>query len=308
MHDRLSELLEEEVIGEVTQVGASFFDVGLGRVVLPDLRRERIDALLARLRQSFGAGLQISDQLNLGRKDQLVRGLVEVSVRSPDTSAPYLLQLTSAPLLAFYERRFLLEPELLGDLTGAFCRGLARIVEGAEAPLRLLSGFDELFRRYLELLDEAVEAARDGSGYDAAAGVAELVPSLRRAWRLIPWPLRQGLRPLSRLEQERIAPHDRVLRRTLLLAVDLWQGTVVYSYVHQHNPLEEYDGVLGWMTEIREAMVATYAPPRHAAAMARASSVDRFCEAFPAHHALVGPPLVSAEPPLPGGEPPPHPR
>ena len=57
-----------------------------------------------------------------------------------------------------------------------------------------------------------------------------------------------------------------------------------------------------------QAMVATYAPPRHAAAMARASSVDRFCEAFPAHHALVGPPLVSAEPPLPGGEPPPHPR
>jgi len=133
-----------------------------------------------------------------------------------------------------------------------------------------------------------VRHAVDGYDVDPRPRVEAMVEAVRRAWRLIPWPLRQGIQPTSQIPHDRIADHDRVLRRTLLLAVDLCEGEVAYQYVHKHNPLEEYDQVLGWMTEVYVAMRESYPPPHFAAALARASSVERFVTAFPGFRRVVG--------------------
>jgi len=291
MHVRLSEILEVEVVGEVTRVGSVFFDVALGKVALPDLDRERISGMIERLRQSFRQGLQVADRLHLQNSEQLVRGLVEVSIRTEESNSPYLLQLTTPALLALYHRRFLVEKDVLADLSGFFCRGLARLVAEGEGPLRILSGFQELRGQLVELLQEAVKQGIAGQAFDPAPGVAKLVPGLRRAWRLIPWSLRQGIAPCSRLEQDRIAPHDRVLERTLLVAAEQSTGKVLYQYLHQHNPLEDYDQVVGWMTEIHQAMQNTYPAPAYASAAARASTLEKFMVCYPETRGIVGPKL-----------------
>jgi len=153
----------------------------------------------------------------------------------------------------------------------------------------VLSGSDELLRQHRQHLDTVMRAAVNGY-YPAEVDSAleKLVEPVRRVWRLIPWPLRQAVRPISQIPSDRIAPHDPVLRRTVLLAVDLLEGELNYQYVHQHNPFEEYEKVLGWMTEIYTAMRETYPAPRHAAAMARASTVERFIQAFPGFRRIVG--------------------
>jgi hypothetical protein len=288
MHDRLAEIAGEEVIGEVTQVGGTFFDVGFGRLCLRQLDRARVEELIGRLRQALGDAVQVVDRLYLGEAAQLVRGLVDVTIRNQDSGAPYLLQITSPLVAAFYEQRFELEPEVMGDLMGTFCHGLARLVASAEGPLRVLSGYGGLVRRYLECLDGVMRAATSGVALDVRTGVKELAEALRPAWTLIPWPLRETIQPISRAASDRIAPHDRVLRRTILFAADRTDGKIVYQYVHQHNPLEEYEQVLGWMTEIHKAMLVTYPPPLYGTAVARASSVERFIDHFPGYKSIVG--------------------
>ena len=160
MHERLSELLGHEVVGEVTRVGdtRAHLDVGLGRVCLDRLDGAEVEELLGRLRKSpLGAGAKVRDRLRLEQPKHLVRGLVEVQVADETLGSTYVLQLTTAPLLALYERRFVLEPGVHGDLAGVICRGLATVFEGGrEAPLRQISGYDDLQRRYLEQLDAAV--------------------------------------------------------------------------------------------------------------------------------------------------------
>jgi hypothetical protein len=289
MHDRLTELLGEEVVGEVTRVGDVLFDVGLGRICLPVLQRERAEELLARLRESLlGRELRVLDQLHLTERSEPVRGLLEVTIKG-EGGAPYLLQITSRQVLSFYERRFLLEPELGADLRGLLVDGLLRIMAGGETPLRLLSGFDRLRGRYLECLDAVVRAAQRGQALEASTFIEELLPVLRTTWRLLPWPLRETVQPVSRVGRERLAPHDRQLRRTLLVATNVRDGKTVYQYVHQHHPLEEYDQVVAWMTEVLQAMVESYPAPAHASAMARASSVELFLGCFPGMQRLVGP-------------------
>ena len=289
MHDRLTELLGEEVVGEVTRVGDVLFDVGLGRVCLPALERERVDELVARLRESeLGPAMRVLDQLHLDDRGEPIRGLLEVTIRGAE-GAPYLLQITSRAVVTFYERRFLLEPELTADLRGLLVDGLMRLMAGGETPLRLLSGFDRLRARYLEHLDAVVRAAQAGQELDPTPFVEELLPALRSTWRLVPWPLRETVQPISRVGRDRLAPHDRQLRRTILVASNLRDGKIVYQYVHEHRPLEEYDQVLGWMTEILQAMVESYPAPVHASTMARASSVERFLRCFPGYQQLVGP-------------------
>jgi hypothetical protein len=78
------------------------------------------------------------------------------------------------------------------------------------------------------------------------------------------------------------------LQRTVLFAADLVEGKVLYEYVHQHNPLEEYEQVLTWMTEVHRAVLETYPPPRYAAVMARASSIQKLTEYYPGFRKLVG--------------------
>lgn len=295
MHDRLSALLDLEVVGEVTEVGARFFDACLGRVCLPRIDRERVGGLVERVRREFGNEVQVRDQLFPSDSSQIVRGLVELSLRDPELDSTYRLQITTKPLVAFYERRFMLDPGVAGDLMGTLCRGLDVLVGGnREVPLRILSGYDELTRRYLERLDRVVQASLLGEAIDVVPLVEELVEPTRAAWRLVPWPLRAKLSPVSRVPAERIARHDRVHRRTVLVAADLEQGKLVYSYAHQHHALEEYDQVLSWMVEIRKAMLETYPAPRYAATMARASSVETFVDHFPGFRGLVGPRLAGA--------------
>jgi hypothetical protein len=205
MHDRLTDLLGVEVVGEVTRIGDALFDVALGRLALPDIEAGRTAELRERLRRDFGEGLQVDDRLHLRNAEPLLRGLLEVRIRTEPGGAAYLLQLTTPALLALYHRRFLLEPGLLGDLRGVLCDGLARLVAGGEGPLRLLSRFDELQARARELVQAALEQSLVGRSFDPTPGLAELVPHLREAWRLVPWPLRQGLTPCWQPEQERLA-------------------------------------------------------------------------------------------------------
>ena len=285
MHDQLSDILDEEVVGEVTRVGDSFFDVALGRVCLDVLDPDHVKRLLSKTRRAFPGKVKVVDLLNLEDPGQVVRGVVLVTIRH--FAGPYVLQITGKPLIAYYERRFMLEPEVMGDLWGTLCYGIAVLV-GKDGPLRVLSGADELLEQHRQHLDEVVRAAKDGTGVEIQPRVEGLVEPIRRAWRLIPSPLRRVIRPLSQIPADRIAPHDQVLHRTILLAVDLLDGTLHYHYVHQHNPYEEYDEALGWMSEVYAAMREAYPPPRHAAAMARASSVERFVEAFPGFQRIVG--------------------
>lgn len=288
MHDRLSEIAGEEVVGEVKRVGDTFFDVGLGRICLPVLDRDRVAAIVARLQQSFGRDLQVNDLLNLDERGQLIRGRVDVTIRTEERGTPYLLQITGGNVVAFYELRFKLDAATTADLAGVLCGGLARILGGGrEAPLRLFSGYESLLRAYLGRLDAAVQADIAGASCDVRGDIAALLEPLRTAWRLVPWPLKDGVQVASRVGSDRIVPHDRQLRRTLLFATNLVEGKLVYQYVHQHNPLEEYEQVLGWMSEIYTAMADSYPPPTYAAAMARASSAVTFVRHFPSFERMV---------------------
>lgn len=285
MHDRLSDIAGEEVVGEVRRVGGSFFDVGFGRICLPVLVRDRVDEILSGLRASFGQALQVNDRLNLDERGQLIRGRVDVTVRTEE--GPYLLQITGRNVAAFYELRFKLDETTAGDLAGVLCGGLARVASATENPLRQLSGYPLLLRRFLERLDVAVRADVAGGSCDARGLVADLREPLRRAWCLVPWPLKASVQVVSHVASDRIVVHDRQLRRTLLLATSLADGKLVYHYVHRHNPLEKYAQVLGWMSDVYTAMLEAYRPPTHAAAMARASSADIFLQHFPGFQKMV---------------------
>lgn len=289
MHDKLSEILGVEVVGEVVQVGNAFFDVGLGRVCLEQLEREAVEPLLALLRAHYRNDIEVTDSLHLTDSAAPMRGFVEVGIRDPDMGDLYLLQITSHTIVAFYERRFVLTPGLLGDVMGTFYRGFSNLfAQGEEGPLRILSAYPEVLESYLAHLDAAVRAAIDGQSVDAAASVADMSRLLRRVWKLTPWTLKSRIEPLSRTPRDRIVRHDPVMRRTVIFARSALDGAPVYEYSHQHNPLEEYDQVLGWMTDIHQAVVETYPSPRYSAAMARASSVDTFIRCFPGHDTLVG--------------------
>lgn len=298
MHERLSEILEQEVVGQLVRQGGAVLDVGLGRLCLDRLDPERIEALVERLRTALGPQIQVQDNLHLDAPGQPVRGLVSVSI--PDeVGGVYLLQITAAPVLAFYERRFLLEPELYGNVMGVLGQGLPGLfVAGRERPVRLLSGYAELWEAYLDQLDEALVAAQEGRSADEVElWVGDLLEPLRACWRMIPWPLRSGVEPLFRAGSGQTAQHRGGLGRTVLLAVRAGDGKVVTEYVHQHHELEEYGEAMGWIFEVHQALAETYPPPAHATAVARASSVRRLQRCFPGLQSLILAP--DEEPPPP---------
>lgn len=288
MHDHLSEVLGEEVVGEVACVGDSFFDVGLGRVCLERLDAKRARELAALVQQAF-PDAEVEDRLHLDDPQQQVRGLLELRLRDPETESPYLLQITSRPLLTFYERRFWIADGVAGDTLAVFGRGLAAVVGAVgNAPLRLFSHYEELRAAYLGRLDNVLRAAVAGLPIDVLGELGALVSPLQRAWALLPWPLKSGLSPVSVTNRERLARHDRVMRRTVIFALRPADGKLLYQYQHEHNPTERYEQVLGWMTEIHRSLSESFTPPEHAMAVARASSVGQFIDTYPAFARLVG--------------------
>ena len=290
MHDQLTEILDQEVVGQICRDpddAAALADVGLGRVCLDILDRAAVDALVARLGEAYGPGLQVTDRLHLDQPEQPVRGLVEVCF--PMERGGYLLQISSPCLLAFYERRFLLEPEVVGDLCGVFCKGLGRLVTGGfQAPLRLLSGYDALEQRYLECLDAAVQASVNDEAVEPDDWVEELSGPVRESWRMIPWPLRETLQPIWRPGSDQTAPHEEVLRRTVLVATNVQDGSFIHRHAHAHHPLEDYGSTMGWMLDLAGALEQANPRPLHEVAVARASTVERFLECFPGFSRMLG--------------------
>lgn len=292
MHHKLSEILEEEVIGEVAPKDGALCDVGLGRICLEPLSRVRIDDLLTKLRQAMGKNVEVRDQLYPADPNPLYRGVVEAHLEDPALGAPYILQITGKPIAAYYERRFMLESDVQGDLMGLFIKGLvAAVTQGAEEPLRILSGYEQLVALHRKHLDEAVQAALNGTSYDASRGVNELIEPLRRVWKLIPWPLREKLHPLARDTIKSRCAHEPTMHNTLLFATRTLDGKIVYSHVHQPNPIEQYIQVAGWLGEIFSSMGETYTPPTYVSTLARASSVHKFLEYFPGYQKIVGLPI-----------------
>ena len=291
MHDQLTEILGEEVVGQICRAPDdpdTLADVGLGRVCLDTLDQSRVDQLVARLGEAFGPGLEITDRLHLDQPAQPVRGLLEVSF--PLERGGYLLQISSHCLLAFYERRFLLEPGVVGDLCGVFCQGLGRLVaQGHQAPLRLLSGYEPLEQRYLECLDAAVQASVHGDGAEPDDWVEELSGPTRESWRMIPWPLRKTLQPIWRPTSGWTAPHEEVLKRTILVATNVEDGSFIHRHVHLHHPLEDYGSTLGWMLDLAGALEQANPQPMHEVAVARVSTVERFLDCFPGFSKMLGP-------------------
>ena len=183
MHQRLSQLLGHEVVGEVVRVGDAFFDVAHGRICLDRLSAEGAYALVEQLRRAFGSQLLVDDQLHLRDREQMRRGWLEVSIPVPDTGTLYLLQITSHYVVAFFERRFWICTQLptdvpaqadvmaRADLMGSYNEGLLQIVQQGETPLRLLGELDPLFERYIEAQAVVVRAAERGA---VGAGPAAL--------------------------------------------------------------------------------------------------------------------------------------
>jgi len=283
MHERLSEILGQEVIGEITRVGdtRTHFDVGLGRVCLTQLMGSRVEEMVARLREALGGAVEVRDRLHLKDSSRLVRGLVEVTVSDAALGSSYLLQITSAPLCTFYERRFVLEPGVYGDLMGVICRGLSTVFqEGREAPLRQISAYDELQTTYLEQQDAVVQASVAGHTPDLH-GLRSLTAAARDCWQMLPWPLRCQLQPASDPAGQRLASLDSECNRTVLVAANVAEGAMVHEYTHQHHDLEDQEDVLGWMSEVHQILAENYNPPMYQCALARASSVPRFVSCFP---------------------------
>jgi|GEM_PF-4084944 hypothetical protein len=290
MHDRLSEILEREVIGEVVQVGDAFFDRAFGRIELPTLNTESVDALVGKLRLAFDSTIEVDDMLNFDDSNAILRGLVEVRLPDTETGNSYCLQLTNSCLVALYETRFWLSDTAVGDLMGTLCRGLSPLVfPQGEIPLRVLSGYDGLRQRFCHHLSGALAAAKAGDSWNADAAIFELATSVQAAWRLIPHALKSALHPLWQGAHSEPVQHDPIFRDTIMFAANAIDGDIVYEYEHQHNPLEEYGEVKGWMTEVHQAVVATYPVPEFVVAFARASSVEQFRLVFPGYRQLLGP-------------------
>jgi hypothetical protein len=295
MHDLLSEILQREVVGKVTQVGGVFFDVALGRLCLDRLDRAEIDEVIARLAARFGDELDLFDRLHLEEADRLLRGRVDVTLRDPESGGSYLLQISTREMLAFHERRLPLAPGQLGDLSGTVALGIGGwLGESPEAGFRELSGFDELRKRYLEHQDRVLQAAVTGTPIDAAEAVADLAEAVRRAWALVPWSVKVGLSPVFEIGEDRITGHDQTHRRTIILAVDVLAGRLAYQYAHQHVEGEAYLQVQGWMSDVYATVLDAYQGAAHAVAMARASSIERFVDHFPAFRKVVGLPAAMA--------------
>ncbi|MBK8480743.1 MAG: hypothetical protein IPL40_06170 [Proteobacteria bacterium] len=297
MHDRLTELLGVEVVGQVvvTDHGLDhgLSDLGLGRICLNPLDREAVFELVGRLQAAFRGQAQVVDRLHLEDTRQLVRGMVEVRLAAPPAEEPYVLQITSAAVLALVERRLWLGPEEQGDLLSALVKGVATVLEGDhERPLRKLSDYAGLEERYLERLDQALRSAVAGEAAAArtaaTAAVAELAPALGRAWRLLPWPHREGRRALTPRQRGPQLPHDASLRHTAIAVVEQRTNRLAFGHTHPHDPQADYPQGAGWLCELVGHLHTTYPAAEHSVTLGRASSPAALLSCFPGLEGAVG--------------------
>lgn len=293
MHDRLTELLGVEVVGQVVVAEDGLHDLGLGRICLGTLDRGAVFELVGRVQAAFRAQAQVVDRLHLGDAQQLVRGLVEIHLAVPPAEEPYVLQITSAALLALYERRLWLGPGQQGDVLSTLVQGLARAVEGGlEAPWRKLAGFAALEARYREQLDRVLRAAvageEEAGTASAAASAAELAPALGRAWRLLPWPRRAALCPLTPRQRGPRLPHDPTLRRSSVAVVEEGTGRLAFGHTHPHEPNEDYAQSATWLRELVGHLHDTYPAPEHSVTLGRASTPTALLTGFPGLQGAVG--------------------
>lgn len=291
MHDKLAEILDEDVVGEITQLGDVVYDVGFGRVCLDTLHPAPLEEMERRLQRAFSDRVEVTDRVRADDEGAMVRGLWEARIPDDEAGGQYLLQVSTADVLAFYERRFAAAAGVPADLMSTVAVGLSKVfADGREQPLRRLSGYDDLMETYLEQLDGVLRDTAAGRDAGIDERLEQLIDPVRRCWVMVPWPLREAITPTWHPAGERVASHDNSTRRTTLLAVDAATGKPITHNIHQHTSLETYSETLDWMLEVRAALAETYPEPAHLSGMFRARSVEQVKAHYPRFRGTVIPP------------------
>jgi len=298
VHDHIASIVEHSVVGERVLTPQGLADVGLGRICLDAVTPQKAGELGALLRPEFGA-IEATDLMHLKDNHQLVRGLLELRFKDPHSGKPYLLQISHRLLFAFYEQRFLLEPELPANLMGLFSRGVAELLEQGYVPLRVLSGYKELRERYDQKLDQLMQlATREGHSTDSRAPdvagmpdvalmVEDLVEEMQALWRLLPWTLKQSVRPVRNENAELVSCADPQPSHTLLFAMRPQTGEVVYEHLQRYDPSNPHKS-LESIVQLRQALALSYVQPHHSCAMASGLSASAFIEHYPSLIAPLG--------------------
>lgn len=292
MHDHLTDVLGAEVVGQlVISEDGGLIDLGFGRICLESLEPSRVQELLKRLKRVFRA-TEVQDRLYPQDPQQLVRGLWQAQLRDPDSGNHYTLQISSAPVLAFYERRFWLDVDLEADLMATFCNGLGRLVAGGGcgAPLRAVSGYDAVRDRYLGALDTVMRAAVAGAPVDGAAQVPELVDDMRRAWRAMPWTTKASLERTTKPDAQPCGPERAETRNLVLLAIDPVYGQLIDQRTYALGPDDDRERAVGWMLQTKQSFDRSYPASRCRVLAARARAGQQFMEHFPGYQGVLGTP------------------
>lgn len=282
MHERLSEMLGREVVGEVTKSREGLANVALGRILLDPLDPEGVGQIVGQLRQGLSAEVEVARSLELDSRSG-VAGLTEIRLRTPDSAQTYLLQISTATVISLYERRFWLGPDLLGDVMGAYVEGLRRLRDSRrDRVLTQMAGLDAIEERFQELVGLALR------GPIADKRLLDFAEALAQALRLVPWSVRATLRTLWNPSQNQLVSGEPVPRRLLLFAAESRDGRLAYQYAHRQNPDDGYDEVLSWMTRAYQTLVQRFPAPGHIGVAAHASSVEQFLAHFPRCRPVLG--------------------
>ena len=288
MHLTLTELLETEVMGELVLVEGAFRDDSRGRICLDRLDEAEVTRLVERLRQRFEGTLNVNDRLYRIDDKQAIRGVMELELVH-DEQAPYLLEISHPAVFALYEQRFMLDPETPADLRGVLCDALHQLVlAGGAYPLRVISGFDELFASYAKQLDAVLKGAYQGHSVDSSGWVDQAAAALRRMWQLIPWQQRQLLVPLYGRPRDDSVSTEPTMQGTLYLASNGMRGTLPSTYLHESHPEEDAETTHQTLAEIFASVVGVFHPPVYTVAMGRARSIESYRRAFPRFEKVVG--------------------
>lgn len=282
MHERLSEILGLEVVGQVTTSVDGLSNVALGRILLDPLDAEGVGQIIGRLRQGLSEEVEVTRPLQLDSRSA-VAGLTEVSLKARDGQQPYLLQISTRAVLDLYERRFWLGPDLLGDTMGSYVGGLRRLRESRRhRALVLIAGLDAIEERFQELVGSALE------GRVTDRRLVEFAEFLAKALLLVPWFVRGTLQTLWNPSQNGLVAGEPLPRQLLLFAANSQDGRLAYQYAHRQNPIDEYDQVLSWMTRAYQTLVQRFPAPGHIGVAAHASSVEQFWAHFPRCRPVLG--------------------
>ncbi|MBW2736629.1 MAG: hypothetical protein JRH20_29935 [Deltaproteobacteria bacterium] len=289
MHHQLSTLLQRDVCGELVVAGETLREGAHGRICLDVLSREGVREVLAQLEGSWKGSVEVCDRLHLQDAKQPIRGVMEVRL-GLEGGSEYLLEIGHASIFELYERRFLLDEKLWADLRGVLVDTLHHLINhGFEAPLRMISGFDQLLADYLQQLDHVLGEARAGRKVNLEAWLHEFSRRLRQAWELIPWALRMALEePLYGRPCTKTVPCDAVFDTTLIFAVNMMEGSLPRGVEHVSVDPEPSTTELRALAKTHASLTKTFVAPYYAVGIARAPSVDSFIEAFSRYKKAVG--------------------